>query len=706
MSPLPPLSVGVPPIRLAIFLALSSAYPASGLAGEETVDLPTVYVTTATRTEQDIATAPAPIQLIDSADVTAAGATTLRGILDLAPGVYVSPSGTNLQIRGLGGSDTLYLIDGRRLDGEFSNTFELERIAASMIDRIEIVRGPASMLYGADALGGVVNIITKRPTAGLEGGADVQYGANDRGDGARANFSATLRGGSETLGFSLYASHLHRDPYAERETARVTVPQAGTQIPPSKHPNPRLKKGLPDSYAVDVDYRDQADVDTVGGTLEWQATPALRLTLDLNAMREEREGTYIGSRYATNIQAAGKTIQAANIPARQYDDNERLDTALTLDWSPSEALDLRYRLHYSRYEKERAAYAIHYADLGYATRNDSVSSVNRSTLTQWVNELTGVWRPGAGHTLVGGLEYRVNDAESTAFEPDARTFASAFLQHEWQILPSLNAVYGARYDDDSVGGSNLSFQAGGIWTFSPLARLRANFAQGYKAPDDRSLYVDQVNPQGVPMLGAEVISPEQGKSSAHSLDPEASDTLEIGLAGGTATWDYSVTLFRTSVNDRIEMVREGQGIQGYNTFRNISEARIQGVEAEGSISLTPDLRVRAALTQFDAENRETGDPLLNTPETLASLTLDYAPSADWLFQAIVRYTGEQDYSGRAGTETADGYTLVHLKASYSPPALDGVEVYGGIDNLFDETVDPGLGSDPGPYAYLGVRYRF
>jgi len=699
-------SPGRSPIRLSVLLTLSSACPITVLAGEDSIELPTVYVTTATRTQHDIDTSPAPIQLIDSADIQAAGATTLRNILDLAPGVYVSPSGTNLQIRGLGGSDTLYLIDGRRVEGEFSNSFELERIPATMIDRIEIVRGPASLLYGADALGGVVNIITKPPTSVLEGSVDLQYGANDRGAGERAQFAADLRGGSEALRFSLYASRLSRDPYSERETARVTVPQSGTQVAPSRHSNARIRNGLADSYEVDVDYRDQADVDTVGGALEWRMTPDLKLRFDLNAMREEREGAYISSRYATNYTASGKTLQAADIPARQYDDNERLDTALTLDWSVLDRLDLRYRLQYSRYDKDRVAYAIHYADLGYATRNDSASAVNQSTLTQWVNELTATWRPAEGHTLVGGLEHRENDVESTAYTADTRTFDSAFLQHEWQLRPNLNAVYGARYDDDSVGGSHLSFQAGGVWTLAPLARLRANFAQGYKSPDDRSLYVDQVNPQGVAMLGAEVISPDQGKTSAHSLDPESSDTFEVGLAGTAMRWDYGLTLFHTEVTDRIEMVREGSGLLAYNTFRNISEARIQGIEAEGSISLTPDLRARVAFTQLSTENRSTGDPLLNTPETLATLTLDYAPSADWLLQAIVRYTGEQDYSGRTGIETAAGYTLVHLKASYTPAGLTGVELYGGIDNLFDEAIDPGLGSDPGPYAYLGARYAF
>ncbi|MFP4280853.1 MAG: TonB-dependent receptor domain-containing protein, partial [Halochromatium sp.] len=106
------------------------------------------------------------------------------------------------------------------------------------------------------------------------------------------------------------------------------------------------------------------------------------------------------------------------------------------------------------------------------------------------------------------------------------------------------------------------------------------------------------------------------------------------------------------------------------------------------------------------ENKDSDDPLLQTPETLANLTLDFSPSPDWLLQLITSYTGEQQYSSTEGIETAAGYTLVNLKASYQPTALEGFELYAGIDNLFDEAVDTGIGSNPGPFGYLGARYRF
>lgn len=665
-----------------------------------------VLVTTATRSEHDIATTPAPIQLIDEAEIQASGAANLREVLDVAGGVYVSPSGTNLQIRGLGHADTVYLLNGRRLKGEFSNTYELERIAASMIERIEILRGPSSLLYGADALGGVVNIITRRPAAGREVGVDVQYGANDRGDGSRAAAAVDLRGGSDDLSFMLYANALRRQPYGEMETAKVTVAQSGVQVLPSSHGNAAIRNRLQDSYAVDVEYRDQADVDTVGGTLDWRLAPGLRLGLDLNYLQEQRESNFISSRYATTVVASGKALQAANIPARQYDDNERLDVAASLDWKASENLDLRYRLHYGRYEKDRVVYALPWADLGYASQAASASSINKSTLEHLVHELGGVWRAAAGHTLVGGLEHRSNETESTAYAADTRNFRSAFLQHEWQFLPQVNLVYGLRHDDDSVGGSQLSGQAGAVWRLAPLLRLRANYAQGFKAPDDRSLYVNQVNPSGVPMLGAEVIEPDKGKTSAHALRPESSETVELGLAGDARGWHYAITAFHTTIDDRIEQVREGSGSLTYNTFRNISQARIRGLESEATIPLAAGLRARLAATVLNAESRESGERLLNTPERLASVGLDYAPAEHWMLQAIVRHTGDQDYSGTDGTERAAAYTLLHLKASYLPPSAKGLEIYGGINNVLDEEVDTALGSDPGPYLYVGMRYRF
>lgn len=699
MSPLPRAIPALVP------LALCCAAPP--LLAQEAPELSAVIVTTATRSERDITATPAPIQLIDAADIEAMGAATLRDILELSSGLYVAPSGRNLQIRGLGHSDSVYLLDGRRIKGEFSNAYELERISATKIERIEILRGPASVLYGADALGGVINIITRRPRSGLEISLDAQYGANSDGDGSRRTGAVAIRGGSEVLRYALHASALRQRPYAERETTTVTAPQAGVQIPPSTHPNALIRTRLKDHYTVDVDYRDQAAVDTLGGEIEVHPSAALTLGLAFNYLQETREGDYVSSRYATTVAGGGGNfIQAANIPARQYDDNERRDLTARADWRPADSLALAYRLHYSRYDKDRVVYALPWADLGYGSREASASSRNRSTLSHLIHDLTATWRPDTAHTVVGGMEHRSNKVDSTAYDADGRTFKSAFLQHEWQLAERFNAVYGARYDDVSVGGSQVSLQAGAVWQAAPLARLRFNYAQGFKAPDDRVLYVDQTNPQGVPMLGAEVIAAARGKTTAHALKPETSETWEVGLAGGNTQRQYGLSLFRSDIEERIEQVREGSAPLTYNTFRNISAARIRGIEAEGSWRIRHNLRARIGLTRLRTENLDTGARLLATPHTLANLSVDYTPTQNWMLQAIVRHTGSQDYSGTTATERADAYTLVNLKASYLPPSSPGLEIYGGINNIFDEKIDTALGSDPGPYLYAGIRYRF
>ncbi|RKT44908.1 TonB-dependent receptor plug domain-containing protein [Thiocapsa rosea] len=211
------------------------------------VELQPIYVTTATRTRENIMNSPAPIQLIDEAEVEAAQATTLRDILDIAPNLYVSPDGRTLQIRGLGQEDTLFLLDGRRITSESSNAFELNRLSAAMIERIEIIRGPASLLYGSDALGGVVNIITKQPVDGFEVDLDVQYGANDRGRAERGMIAGNLRGGDGIFGYSLSASHIQSQPYSEQEIAVVGVPRAGVLTPPSRSSDPEIRRSLPDS---------------------------------------------------------------------------------------------------------------------------------------------------------------------------------------------------------------------------------------------------------------------------------------------------------------------------------------------------------------------------------------------------------------------------------------------------------------------------
>lgn len=144
-------------------LALSKSMYADTNLGE-------VLVTTATKTEKSIDGVTASILVITQEEIEKMGAESLKDIINKTAGLTVqygtfpsasSKSKSSISIRGMSANGTLFLLDGRRLAGEVRNPYDLDRIPASSVERIEIVKGPMSSLYGADATGGIINIITK-----------------------------------------------------------------------------------------------------------------------------------------------------------------------------------------------------------------------------------------------------------------------------------------------------------------------------------------------------------------------------------------------------------------------------------------------------------------------------------------------------------------------------------------------------------------
>jgi outer membrane receptor for ferrienterochelin and colicins len=128
-------------------------------------------VVTASRRPERLKNTPVPTEVISRAEIERTGATDVASVLTQQVGVLPTaghPSGAGIMLQGLDQQRVLVLLDGRPLTGRISGTFDLSRIPASMVDRVEIVKGPQSTLYGSDAMGGVVNIITRRPEPGVE----------------------------------------------------------------------------------------------------------------------------------------------------------------------------------------------------------------------------------------------------------------------------------------------------------------------------------------------------------------------------------------------------------------------------------------------------------------------------------------------------------------------------------------------------------
>ena len=180
---------------------------------EESIKLETMTVT-ATKSEKNIDGVSASVLIIGQKEIEKSGACDLKSVFEKTPGLTIqygtfpaasSASKSSISIRGLGFFGTLFLINGRRLANELPS-YDLDRIPASAIERIEIIKGPMSVLYGADAVGGVINIITKKPKKGLRASIDMKGGMNSSGEAENTNAGFDLRGKWNNLGYSLYAN--------------------------------------------------------------------------------------------------------------------------------------------------------------------------------------------------------------------------------------------------------------------------------------------------------------------------------------------------------------------------------------------------------------------------------------------------------------------------------------------------------------------
>ena len=147
-------------------LILCIIYPFIGFCQRDSVHLDELVIT-ATKTERSLVSLPMPVSLIKSGELAITGTSRLQDILSEHAGLTVVPQvngfGNGLQIQGLNPDYTMILIDGEPLIGRFTGSLELNRVSLANIKKIEIVKGPSSSLYGSEALGGVVNIITKSP---------------------------------------------------------------------------------------------------------------------------------------------------------------------------------------------------------------------------------------------------------------------------------------------------------------------------------------------------------------------------------------------------------------------------------------------------------------------------------------------------------------------------------------------------------------
>lgn len=777
-----------------------SAVVASVALQAEIVNLEEITVTTATKTEKSIEGVSASVIVIDEKAIEKMGASSLGDIVSRTPGLTrqygtfpsaSSKSKSSVSLRGMGATGTLFLVDGERLAGEVKNPYDLDRIPASMIECIEVVKGPMSTLYGADAVGGVINIITKQPKDGFKGSFGIKTGANIDGEGKNHDIDLNFRGKKDKLKYSFYANGLKSTPYTQNERADVRVgggkqkpshvrdiPMPGYLKPDNPkthghvfylHPDGTVKPKSPhagtnyaadsafgqasfdtfkhgvsanakDFYDTDVTYREKANVFNIGTKLEYELTDTLSAGVVFSYLNEERWGTYNGFAHpfgfkppvghkknpivgykpdGTPIGFVDKKghpkgmCPAWNVPVNSHDENTRRVLSGDIKWAASEDLFLKFKVYNTYYEKRNTTTMKHWQDFGFPNEKKSAANGMNADVDITSYELSGNYVLDDAHLLTFGAEYRDEKRDSTVFDSTPNMsrkevdYKAIYLQDEWKISDTLNVVLGARYDAISNAENKTTVKLGAVKNFSKLFNLRLNFAQGYRTPDIREMYINKQTPNGL-QLGAEVVG--------YNLKPEFTNSFEIGMSGKEGGFGYSTAIFFNKIEDRIEKVG-GQQPNSY-TFVNVSKAETMGLEFVMDYDFDNGLYTAFTWNELRTEDKDTGKDLEFNPQRTLSLKTEYSISDNFNVGLLATYTGEQNYStfmmkpinGKPTKvkldKTTDAFTLVDLTTSYKFGAENKYEVYGGVNNIFDEKVEDVLGSNVGTYFYAGARVKF
>ena len=659
----------MPRLHFATALAAASFLLSPTQSAAQGTVLPESVVT-ATRVPTLMERIPAGVSVIDRATIEARGYTTLAEALSAVPGMRLVPSGglggnASAFTRGTNSNHTLVLRDGIPLNdpADPGGLFNFGVDTLGDVERIEVLRGPMSGLYGSGAIGGVVNLISRKPRGPAQG-----YVSLSAGLPAAAQGSAGFSGRSGRFDYNLQA-----EARAER----------GFDNTPRRM---RVHTGERDGYEGAL------------GALELGVSPT------------DTTRVFLGLRARTARFGLDDTGFPAHDSRRYFGRDQNVQTrlgasGLFLDGTWETGVTLAHTRSFRHYTQRLEALDPNQAASDNRFRGER-------TVLQWSNTVRlPDWGATEGNALRFGAEH-VQDAARTSldissfgfpFLSSVRAAATSNAGHaggQTTLFGRLTLTADARQQEARYGGSATTWRTGAVLAVPEAwARAKLAYGTGFKAPSLFDLFgQDNFGYRGNP-----------------NLRPERSEGWEAGLAfdipgGGRkdlATLD--VTYFDNRIRDLINTVFNPTFTA--STTQNVARARSHGVEA--SLTLRPAPWAEAVLTYTYTEARDQGTRarLLRRPQNQGSASLRLTPLPGLTVAPEITWSGPfrdfliDDFGFPVGLGRAKPGAIVNLAASYAlTPAttlfLDG-------RNLTSSRFEAANGfQTPGARVMAGVRSRF
>lgn len=642
-------------ICLAAVAASSAASADEAAAHAVAADGDSIIVT-ATRAPLTLDEIPSSVAVLDKAAIDRAQDIGVTELLLRTPGISISRNGgygtsTSLRIRGAESEHTVVVIDGVKLNDPSSTGggFNFTNLLAGDISRIEVLRGPQSILWGSQAIGGVVNVVTASPEKSIEGSFDVEAGSRET-----VSARAAIGGRTGPLAWRIGGQRFTTDGISSHAKAFGGVERDGYR---NHSVSGRAELALAENVSAEVrGYYSSGRVEFDGFNTD---------SKDYGLNKE-----FVG--YAgLNFDLVGGRFR--NRVAHAYTDTNR-----------------------DNFNPDRARPRSFEAD----GKNKRWEYQGGFDLTDRITAIFGVENERS--TFRSRSPSASLATPVPAFARGKAELTSVYGQLSVEPLDGLTLNGGVRYDDhDRYGGQTL-FAAGGVWRLSTGTVLRASYGEGFKAPSLYQLFSEYGN------VG---LDPEEAHGWEAGIEQYLFDSkLVVGASwfDRTTTNQIIYNSCSSTTTNPMCFVPGDPTTRRFGYYSNVARSEAHGIEAAAALKLG-GLTLDGNYSWIVAEDRSPGTAnfgnwLPRRPRNTANASASYAFGFGLELGAALRWSGKS-YDNASNATRLDDYTLVDLRAEFA--LSDAVKLFARAENVFDEQYMTAFRyGSIGRSLYAGIRGRF